>query len=302
MRKKWIIGSVLVFFASGVILRHQIIDYSLMLMASPRDEIEMAERFRANGDFQRAFIFYKNAAKSGLPEAKFFMGRAYENGEGTGKDLDKAITSYLDASNSGLPEAQVNLGLIYKRRAKEGDAEKAIQWTRRAAESGDVNACCNLAKWYLEGTLVQKSVQESLKWRAIAAKAGDGIACYRLGLHYLDGNGVEKDVHIARKYFEDALKILSVDENSGELSAVLTLANMYRKGLGTSIDFDMALENYYIANFIAESNDISIKQDIVQELECKMNSNRIAEIKFAARVKFQSMNAKIITQHGKTLE
>lgn len=250
-----------------------------ILLASPENKIKLANQYRANGDFDRAIFGYRSAANNGMSEAMFYLGRAYENGEGVGKDTEKAIQYYLDASNYGLSEAQMNLGVLFKERGKEGDAEKAVQWTKKAAEAGEVDACSNLAKWYLEGKIVQKDLSESLKWRGIAAKAGDGIACYQLALHYLDGIGVGKNIEMAEENFKKAFITLSKKENHRNLSAVLTLANMYRKGRGTSIDYEKALEYYYLANHLADEVGVQIKQDVVLELENGIDSKRVKEIK-----------------------
>lgn len=62
-----------------------------------------------------------------------------------------------------------------------------------------------LAACYLEGTGVDKDVNEALKLFSAAAELGDVQAMYLLGSIYEDGDeGVKKDVKEAKKWYKKA--------------------------------------------------------------------------------------------------
>nr|WP_315981689.1 hypothetical protein [Aliamphritea spongicola] len=68
-------------------------------------------------DFQsqaNALKWLKVARQAGLAEAGYYLGLAYQHGQGTYIDLDKAIDAYRFSANRNNPHAQRNLGMLYK--------------------------------------------------------------------------------------------------------------------------------------------------------------------------------------------
>ncbi|CAB4484458.1 unnamed protein product [Rhizophagus irregularis] len=71
----------------------------------------------------------------------------YENGEGTGKDLEKAFHWYQKAAENDNTGAMDNLAICYYHgEGTEKNLEKAFHWYQKAAENGDENAMKNLAQ------------------------------------------------------------------------------------------------------------------------------------------------------------
>ena len=121
-------------------------------MGFPQDE-ETARRLA--GSVVREV---QRAAESGVLEAVFLMGTAYD--EGLGRPVD---------------------------------AERAAVWHRRAAERGHVLGAHVLGNQYSEGRGVAEDPAAAVEWWTRAAEEGDAITQLRLGEAYEAGRGVEQD-------------------------------------------------------------------------------------------------------------
>ncbi|MDE2783240.1 MAG: tetratricopeptide repeat protein [Gemmatimonadota bacterium] len=121
-------------------------------MGFPQDE-ERARRLA--GSVVRKV---QRAAESGVLEAVFLMGTAYD--EGLGRPVD---------------------------------AERAAVWHRRAAERGHVLGAHVLGNQYSEGRGVAEDPALAVEWWTRAAEEGDAITQLRLGEAYEAGRGVGQD-------------------------------------------------------------------------------------------------------------
>ena len=132
-------------------------------MGFPRDE-ERARDLAASviRDVQRA-------AESGVLEAVFLMGTAYD--EGLGKPVDPVM---------------------------------AASWHRRAAERGHVLAAHVLGNAYSSGRGVEEDPAVAVEWWTVAAEEGDAIPQLRLGEAYEAGRGVARDMERAREWYARA--------------------------------------------------------------------------------------------------
>ena len=132
-------------------------------MGFPRDE----ERAREIADGVVREV--QRAAESGVLEAVFLMGTAFD--EGLGKPVDH---------------------------------ERAAQWHRRAAERGHVLGAHNIGNQYSEGRGVAVDPALAVEWWTLAAERGDAITQLRLGESYEAGRGVTRDLDIARDWYARA--------------------------------------------------------------------------------------------------
>lgn len=108
----------------------------------------------------------QRAAESGVLEAVFLMGTAFD--EGLGKPVDH---------------------------------ERAAQWHRRAAERGHVLGAHNIGNQYSEGRGVAVDPALAVEWWTLAADKGDAITQLRLGEAYEAGRGVTRDIDVARNWY-----------------------------------------------------------------------------------------------------
>ncbi len=111
----------------------------------------------------------RRAAESGVLEAVFLMGTAYD--EGLGAPVDPA---------------------------------RAAIWHRRAAERGHVLGAHVLGNQYAEGRGVAEDAGRAVEWWTRAAAEGDAITQLRLGEAFEAGRGVARDLTRARMWYERA--------------------------------------------------------------------------------------------------
>jgi len=92
--------------------------------------------------------------------------------------------------SAGHTDAQFNLGVCYANGdGVNKDAEQAVSWYRRAAESGHTGAQLNLGVCYVNGDGVAKDAVQAVSWYQRAAESGDTDAQFCLGYHYANGDG-----------------------------------------------------------------------------------------------------------------
>ena len=111
----------------------------------------------------------QRAAESGVLEAMFLMGTAFD--EGLGKPIDH---------------------------------EQAALWHRRAAERGHVLGAHNIGNQYSEARGVAVDPALAVEWWTLAADQGDAITQLRLGESYEAGRGVTRDLDVARDWYARA--------------------------------------------------------------------------------------------------
>lgn len=108
----------------------------------------------------------QRAAESGVLEAIFLMGTAYD--EGLGKPVDHA---------------------------------QAALWHRRAAERGHVLGAHNIGNQYSEARGVAEDPALAVEWWTQAAEKGDAITQLRLGESYEAGRGVTRNLDAAHDWY-----------------------------------------------------------------------------------------------------
>ncbi|CAL6294560.1 unnamed protein product [Bathycoccus prasinos] len=171
-------------------------------IGSLRGDARKAERIA-----RRAKEAYEEAAMKGYPEAMQTLGRCFESGFGTRKDICKAVEWYEKAEKLGCDEAACDLGCIYylgrfprdelKKRNQSAhltdssvseisnnggddfqnqlaeDRKKAFSLFQHAASNGSGPGANNVAMCYEEGQGgVERNWREAARWYAIAARRG----------------------------------------------------------------------------------------------------------------------------------
>mgnify|MGYP001398951901 CR=1 FL=1 len=91
-------------------------------------------------------------------------------------------------------DSQFNLGVMYfKGEGVKADPIEGIEWFRKAAEKGHVQAQFLLGTMFDAGKDVAQDRAAAAKWYLKAADQGHVQAQFNLGLMYTNGEGVEKD-------------------------------------------------------------------------------------------------------------
>ena len=108
-------------------------------------------------------------ANAGDADAQWFLGYAYDIGQGVPQDSTQAVAWYRKAAEQGDALAQTLLGLAYdKGQGVPQDYTQAVAWYRKAAEQGDAYAQNSLGGMYRLGQGVPQDYVESHKWRNLA--------------------------------------------------------------------------------------------------------------------------------------
>lgn len=135
--------------------------------------------------------------------------------EQAGKVAEQITTSQptLEAARRGDPDAQFRVAraaLLDPERGKEGTRE-ALDWLRRAAESGHTGAMIHLGKLYKSGVGTPQNYDLAAHWLGEAARAGDADGMVEFGRLHRSGVGVDQDHVQAYIWFNRAAAALSME-------------------------------------------------------------------------------------------
>ncbi len=160
-------------------------------------------------DCIKAFQWYNKAANQNNDVAYMRVARAYENGNGVGKNLYKAFQYLQKAADAGIMEAVLSLADYYDLGwGVEEDNVKAVELYQQAAKSeqSDVasEACCNLGIWYSVGHNVDINLETSFKWYKKATEMESKykfLGMLNVARAYEEGMGVDKNIDEAEKWY-----------------------------------------------------------------------------------------------------
>lgn len=142
-------------------------------------------------DRAKALQLYRRAVEMGSTDALYYCGFILHEE----KKTEEAISYFSKAAKAGLPEAQYRLGRILMRQ----DNPDAVALIRLAATSNRASvvasAAYTMGAIYQDGKLGQSAdMQQAVSWYERAANAGDCRAQHLIGLMYLLGEHLPADV------------------------------------------------------------------------------------------------------------
>lgn len=121
-----------------------------------------------------------------------------------------------------------DLGLCYNQGwGTPIDKDKALYWTKKAAELKDPMGLHNLGVHYRDGDHVPKDFMKARECFLESSNLGLSRSSNDLGVMYYLGQGVEKNYEIAAKWYQKAIE----QDNPYHL-AFKNLAYLYKQGLG----------------------------------------------------------------------
>jgi len=151
-------------------------------------------------------------------------------------DFAAAVNWYRRAAETGDGTAAYKVGLAYLNgNGVTADQKDALEWIRRAAEAGNDTAMCRLGAIYWVGGGVARDNSAGLQWYHKAAEAGNSEAMYAIAQAYYGGDGVPSD-HIK------AFEWLARAAQGGNVQAMYNLAVAYYNGDGVVRDYTQAVE------------------------------------------------------------
>lgn len=110
-----------------------------------------------------------------------------------------------------------------------------VQKIRTAAERGDAQAQCDLARYYGKGTGVVQDGAEAVKWWIRAAEQGHAESQHILGVLHAAGRVVEKNQTKAVMWFRRSAE-------QGYSEAQFSLGNSYSEGVGVVMNDDESIK------------------------------------------------------------
>jgi localization factor PodJL len=124
-------------------------------------------------NFERAALWFREAADNNVPNARYNLGVLHHQGLGQERDLDRALYWYREAAKLNHAEAQYNLGIAHiEGIGTEYNPPLAAAFFERAANNGVMEAAYNLGLIYENGLLGEPKPNEALLWYKIAADQG----------------------------------------------------------------------------------------------------------------------------------
>lgn len=218
-----------------------------------------AEGIGIEQNFISAFNHLEIAAAKGHMGAQFSLGQYYENGTGTGKNLQKALSYYKKSAEGKNNHASVAL-------------KKLFEFIVQSVQEGDPESQYLLGICYLEGYFVSKDYGEAFKLFSAAANKNIDLAKYWLGRCYEEGWGIASQMELpqskeimAMRYYKAANKnqdcvqqgsvqkgeklFQSIHDSAEQkkASSQYDLSICYKEGLGRDVNDSQAERWLYCA-------------------------------------------------------
>ena len=208
------------------------------LTSSPPGAYALLEKARGLGvdDLQPL----EDKAKAGNPEAQTLLALAYHAGAMLKKDDVEAARLLHLAADHGYPAAQESLGIFAEMGIglDHSSPAEALNWYKRAAAQGSVDAATDIALLYANGKGVARNPEEAVQWFRRAAEGGDASAQYNLALMYMRGEGVQRD-------YKEAIRWLNAAADQNLVPPTLTLAEIYIQPPAAGIAVDIRKGMHY---------------------------------------------------------
>ena len=140
--------------------------------------IYTAGRGGVTQNFEKAALWFREAADNKIANASYNLGVLYHQGLGVERDLDRALYWYREAAKLGHPEAQYNLGIAHiEGIGTQYDAPLAAAFFESSANQGITEAAYNLGLIYENGLIGNSAkTEDALLWYKIAADGGSSDA------------------------------------------------------------------------------------------------------------------------------
>ena len=191
---------------------------------------ELASFFRESNeeiDQRKAFMLYQkaNEISSGDPKTIAQLASCYYDGIGTKKDTAKGIKMLREAAESDDSTVQY----LFACKLKENNNPECIEWFDRVYNAGEAiapAAAYNIAQIYKEGMVVEQDQQKYLEYSWKAAESGNRDALCELSAMYLNSGKTEK-IKESIPSLEKLANIGSVD--AAEALANLYTDNVYEE-------------------------------------------------------------------------
>jgi len=166
------------------------------------------------------------------------LATLYFEGRGVDADASQGV-AWLQRAHTDCAddEAAHDLALVYEhgKHGIEIDVVAAVEWFRKAAEHGHVEAMAELGLCYELGLAVEQSDEQALDWYMKAAEQGHLTAKYSVGEAFEEARGVpQSDAEACLWYYKAAI---AGDEDSCKaLRRLEDIARIVLPNVGVLLD------------------------------------------------------------------
>ena len=216
-------------------------------------------------DFQKAEQILLSESQSGNVLAIHDLGKLHSTDKLGAKDEEKSLRYYSEALKGFLevepsskklkPYVQYRIGKMYcYGSGTEQNYQKAFEWFERSAKQKNKFAQYSLANLYYYGNGVEKDLSLAFLWYQKSSAQGQPYASYAVAQMYSKGEYVSQGGETAQRYYKAALSgFLELEsKEQADDNLYYKLGSMFKKGLGTDIDMDRAIDYFKLS---AEMNN-----------------------------------------------
>lgn len=199
-------------------------------------------------NYDKSIPLFVDGMQRGCPLGAEWLAYAYEHGRGVPRDADKAKEIFLACKGSleamcasGSVDAQYVYGfdLLYGS-FQSTDEKKALYWFKKAMDAGHIGAGVEVAKIYMNGWGVEKSIDKGLQILLKYTNSKNKNAQFELGKAYYYGKSVERDYKKARHHFQKAAEC-------GHAGSQYYVGDIYYYGEGVAVDYVEAKKWYELS-------------------------------------------------------
>ncbi|MFQ7437543.1 MAG: MobP3 family relaxase, partial [Ruminococcus sp.] len=208
-------------------------------------------------DFKEAEQLLLSESQRGNVLAVYDLGKLYSTDKLGEKSEEISIAKYTQALQGFLqiepnskklkPYVQYRIGKMFcYGLGTEQNYQKAFEWFERSTKQKNKFAQFSLANLYYYGNGVEKDLSQAFLWYQKSSAQGQPYASYAVAQMYSKGEYVSQGGETAQRYYKAALsgflELESMEQADDNL--YYKLGSMFKKGLGTDIDMDRAIDYF----------------------------------------------------------
>ena len=208
-------------------------------------------------DFKKAGQLLLSESQRGNVLADYDLGKLYSTDKLGERNEEMSVAKYTRALQGFLriepnskklkPYVQYRIGKMFcYGLGTEQDYEKAFEWFERSAKQKNKFAQFSLANLYYYGSGVEKDLSQAFLWYQKSSAQGQPYASYAVAQMYSKGEYVSQGGETAQRYYKAALSgFLELEsKEQADDNLYYKLGSMFKKGLGTDIDMDRAIDYF----------------------------------------------------------
>ena len=208
-------------------------------------------------DFKKAEQLLLSESQRGNVLAVYDLGKLYSTDKLGERNEEMSIAKYTQALQGFLqiepnskklkPYVQYRIGKMFcYGLGTEQNYQKAFEWFERSAKQKNKFAQFSLANLYYYGNGVEKDLSQAFLWYQKSSAQGQPYASYAVAQMYSKGEYVSQGGETAQRYYKAALSgFLELEsKEQADDNLYYKLGSMFKKGLGTDIDMDRAIDYF----------------------------------------------------------